>query len=77
MTDTTYCLEINFFNTSDSKTNSKSARVEDLSRTFENYKGLEFVWVTDGIGLKNINLKFKKLFLKLIIRSILLLSRHF
>lgn len=58
--DITYCLEINFFNTSGSKINSESARFEDLSRTFENYKGLEFVWVTDGIGLKKHQTQIQK-----------------
>lgn len=58
--DITYCLEINFFNTSGSKINSESARFEDLSRTFENYKGLEFVWVTDGIGLKKHQIQIQK-----------------
>ena len=56
----TYCLEINFFNTSGSKINSESARFEELSTTFENYKDLEFVWVTDGIGLKKHQSQIKK-----------------
>lgn len=48
-----YCMEVNFFNTSGSKINSESARFVDLNRTFYNYSDLEFVWVTDGVGLRN------------------------
>ena len=48
----TYCMEVNFFNTSGSKINSESARFLDLNRTFMNYSDLEFIWVTDGVGLK-------------------------
>ncbi len=56
----TYCLEINFFNTSGSKINSEAARCEELSSAFENYEGLEFIWVTDGIGLKKHQSQIKK-----------------
>lgn len=47
-----YCMEVNFFNTSGSKINSESARFVELNRTFYNYRDLDFVWLTDGNGLK-------------------------
>lgn len=47
----TYCLEVNFYNKSGSKINSESARFEELNMTFNNYKNIEFIWVTDGNGL--------------------------
>lgn len=49
---TTYCLEVNFFNTSGSKINAESIRFEELNQTFNNYSNLSFIWVTDGPGLK-------------------------
>lgn len=57
---TTYCLEVNFFNTSGSKINSETARFEELDRTFDNYSDLEFIWVTDGIGLKKHQTQIKR-----------------
>lgn len=50
--DVTYCLEVNFFNTSGSKINSESERFIELNKELQNYEDIEFIWVTDGIGLK-------------------------
>ncbi|HHW6865648.1 TPA: DpnII family type II restriction endonuclease [Staphylococcus aureus] len=50
--DVTYCLEVNFFNTSGSKINSEAERFIELNKELQNYKDIEFIWVTDGIGLK-------------------------
>lgn len=48
----TYCIEVNFFNTSGSKINSEADRFIDLNKEFQNYEDIEFIWVTDGIGLR-------------------------
>lgn len=50
--DVTYCLEVNFFNTSGSKINSEAERFIELNKELQNYEDIEFIWVTDGIGLK-------------------------
>ncbi|MFL1630705.1 MULTISPECIES: DpnII family type II restriction endonuclease [Staphylococcus] len=48
----TYCIEVNFFNTSGSKINSESERFIELNKELQNYEDIEFIWVTDGIGLR-------------------------
>ncbi|HDJ2784409.1 TPA: Dam family site-specific DNA-(adenine-N6)-methyltransferase [Staphylococcus aureus] len=50
--DVTYCLEVNFFNTSGRKINSEAERFIELNKELQNYEDIEFIWVTDGIGLK-------------------------
>ncbi|HDB2810031.1 TPA: Dam family site-specific DNA-(adenine-N6)-methyltransferase [Staphylococcus aureus] len=50
--DVTYCLEVNFFNTSGSKIYSEAERFIELNKELQNYEDIEFIWVTDGIGLK-------------------------
>ncbi|HDC3431243.1 TPA: Dam family site-specific DNA-(adenine-N6)-methyltransferase [Staphylococcus aureus] len=50
--DVTYCLEVNFFNTSGSKINFEAERFIELNKELQNYEDIEFIWVTDGIGLK-------------------------
>lgn len=51
--DHKYCVEVNFFNTTGSKINSEAARFVDLDNNFRDYEKINFVWVTDGIGLRN------------------------
>lgn len=48
----TYCVEVNFFNTTGSKINSEAARFIDLDNSFRDYDTINFVWITDGIGLR-------------------------
>ncbi|MCE5096566.1 DpnII family type II restriction endonuclease [Staphylococcus devriesei] len=48
----TYCIEVNFFNTSGSKINSEAERFIELNKELQNYEDIEFVWVTDGVGLR-------------------------
>ncbi|WP_180525227.1 DpnII family type II restriction endonuclease [Staphylococcus haemolyticus] len=48
----TYCMEVNFFNTSGSKINSEAERFIELNKELQNYEDIEFIWVTDGVGLK-------------------------
>lgn len=47
-----YCMEVNFFNTSGSKINSEAERFIELNKELQNYEDIEFIWVTDGVGLK-------------------------
>lgn len=51
--DQRYCVEVNFFNTTGSKINSEAARFIDLDNNFRDYDKINFVWVTDGVGLRN------------------------
>lgn len=48
----TYCVEVNFFNTTGSKINSEAGRFIDLDNTFRSYENIHFIWVTDGVGLR-------------------------
>lgn len=48
----TYCMEVNFFNTSGSKINSEAERFIELNKELQNYEDIEFIWITDGVGLK-------------------------
>lgn len=48
-----YCMEVNFFNTKGSKINSEAARFIEIDGEFRKYDKLNFVWVTDGVGLRH------------------------
>lgn len=49
----TYCVEADFFSTSRVKINSECDRLTDLNEVCSDYPDLEFIWLTDGIGLRN------------------------
>jgi len=49
-TNKTYLIEVNYYNSSGSKPNEVARAYSEVAAKINQYKGYEFVWITDGPG---------------------------
>lgn len=48
-----YFVEVNFYKTGGSKLNEVAKSYQKINNEFINFKNMEFIWITDGVGWKN------------------------
>ena len=48
-----YFVEVNFYTSSGSKLNEVAKSYQKINNEFINFKNVEFIWITDGVGWKN------------------------
>lgn len=58
----TYLIEVNFYSSGGSKLNEVARAYSELSPKINAVNGLEFVWITDGIGWKSARNKLEEAF---------------
>lgn len=58
----TYLIETNFYNSSGSKLNETARAYSDVAPKINQYKGYEFVWITDGQGWHSAKNKLEEAF---------------
>lgn len=59
----TYLIEVNFYSSGGSKLNEVARSYSELAPKINSVNGLEFVWITDGIGWKSARTKLHEAYL--------------